>query len=126
MLIEAAKANEGVRGVGYEINSELHGTAMKNVAAAGLKQRIRILQTDAREADLGGAAAVTMYLSERGNTEMMPAILRGAASREAAGLPPPRVVTFSFEVAGLEPAATAMVDGIPVRLYDVSRATKQT
>ena len=68
-----------------------------------------------------GRSVVTMYLSVRGNGEMLPAIRRGARSRAELGLGAPmRVVTFSFEVPGLVPAATATVDGIPIYLYRIT------
>lgn len=61
-----------------------------------------------------------MYLSVRGNTEMLPAIV-AAADRRAAlrGAPssPLRVATFSFELLGHSPTAKTIVDGIPIYVY---------
>lgn len=85
--------------------------------------------------DLASADVISMYLSVRGNTEMLPAILAAADSRYRASSSggsgggsggdagarvrrrPLRVATFSFEIPGYQPAAKAIVDGIPIYLY---------
>ena len=59
------------------------------------------------------------YLSETGNSKLLPVLRAAAAKRRLKHLPPARLVTFSFPVAGLTPVATARVDGIDLYLYSI-------
>ncbi len=58
-----------------------------------------------------------MYLSERGNGEMLPLLLAAAAKRAKRGAAPARAVTFTFPVPGLQPADSTRVDGIDLFLF---------
>lgn len=73
--------------------------------------------------DLSTADVISMYLSVRGNTEMLPSIIAAAAAGRSHRAGPLRVVTFSFEIPGHAPISKAIVDGIPIYLYAFPRAT---
>jgi len=75
--------------------------------------------SDALAADYTQASVVMAYLSETGNSKLLPVLRAAAGCRRSASLPPARLVTFSFPVAGLKPTATVRVDGIDLYLYTV-------
>ena len=112
LLVEAAR-NFGARATGFELNAELAALARANVRAAGVEDRAQVVERDARQAgpELRTSAVVTLYLSERGNRELLPLLARELPDGA-------RVVSFSFPVGGCEPDATAAVDGIRLFRYD--------
>ena len=112
LLVEAAR-NFGAHATGFELNAELAALARANVRAAGVEDLAKVVERDARQAgpELRAAAVVTLYLSERGNRELLPLLARELPDGA-------RVVSFSFPVGGCEPDATATVDGIRLFRYD--------
>ena len=109
LLIHAARQH-GASGVGFELNAELVGMANDAVAAAGVSGLVSVRREDARKADFSPASVVCLYLSERGNRELLPRL-------QTLLLPSARVVSFSFGIAGITPSATALVDGIGLHLF---------
>ena len=87
------------------------------MAAAGLRARVRIHEACAKGADLSGSSVVLLYLSERGNKELLPQLRRDLR-------PGARVATFAFPIPGVphpcRPSGSARVDGISLFLYDTA------
>mmetsp|Transcript_19554 Transcript_19554/g.23450 ORF Transcript_19554/g.23450 Transcript_19554/m.23450 type:complete len:169 (-) Transcript_19554:146-652(-) len=111
-LVVSAAATFGARGVGLELDPSLVQLAREKVKAQGVEHLVEIKSEDAREADLSSATLVTMYLSERGNLEMLP--------RLQSQMPPKsRVATFTFPIPGLKPATIEHVDGVALYIYHV-------
>lgn len=118
-LLVAAATRHGATAVGYELDPTLAAAASAAAAAAGVGNRVRVERADARSACFAPADVVCLYLSERGNGEMLPRLRDAATKRAAAGRAPARAVTFTFPVPGLTPAATTTVDGIKLYLYEI-------
>lgn len=97
LCIEAARQHAGLRCVGIEYDQDLAEMARRSVAEcpASVRSRIEIRCADATATPLDGATVAFLYLSERGNRQMLPR-LRGVA--------PLRVLSFNFAMpAPLEP-----------------------
>ena len=114
LLLEACGPRFGCRrGDGYELDPALAAEARRAVAAAGLGARVRIHEACAKGADLSGSSVVLLYLSERGNKELLPQLRRDLR-------PGARVATFAFPIPGCRPSGSARVDGISLFLYDTA------
>lgn len=114
LLVEACGPRfECRRGDGYELDPALAAEARSAVAAAGLGARVRIHEACAKGADLSGASVVLLYLSERGNAELLPQLRRDLR-------PGARVATFAFPIPGCRPSGSSRVDGISIFLYDTA------
>lgn len=94
IVIEAAR-RYGARAVGFEIDPTLVAEARRNVAAAGLQQRVRIEQRDIFELDLTPANVVTLYLLPELNVRLLPQLARLQ--------PGSRIVSHDFDIAGVMP-----------------------
>lgn len=107
-----AAARRGASGVGYELDPTLYAQACEAVRAAGLEQRLRIVQADAASADVSHATVVALYLSEHGNRRLLLAV--GPTLR-----PGTKVVSFTFPVNGWEAHLKAhdLGDNLPVFVY---------
>lgn len=93
-----------------QLDPQLATAARTAVAAAGLSDRVTILQGDAAAADLSGASVVAVYLSEAGNRELLAAV-SGSLPRGA------RVVSHYFGVAGWERQLRARDASAGIELY---------
>ena len=114
LLLEACGPRFGCRrGDGYELNPELAAEARRAVAAAGLDDRVRIHEACAKGAEISGCSVVLLYLSERGNAELLPRLQRDLR-------PGSRVATFAFPIPGCRPSSISRVDGIDLFLYDLT------
>ena len=105
-----AAAHRGAKGVGFELHSDLVQEARSEVQRAGVEQLVQIYQEDALVAAVHAATVMTLYLSIRGNTDVVNS-LKGKLSNKT------RVVSFAFPIQGYQPAKTDKVHGIDLYLY---------
>ncbi len=83
----------GARGVGYELDRDLVEAARKAVREHKLEDRCLIHQADAGTADVSTASIIALYLSDKGNSDLLRRV--GGTLR-----PGTRVVSNFFPVAG--------------------------
>lgn len=73
VVIEAAR--RGARGVGVELDPALARRARANARAAGVEDRVQILEGDLFEVDLRAATAVMLFLYPEVNLRLRPRLL---------------------------------------------------
>lgn len=74
-VVIAAAQKFGARGVGVEIDGKLVALSRANAERAGVADRVRFVQQDLFETDLGEATVITLYLSPNLNLRLRPALL---------------------------------------------------
>jgi len=103
----------GARGVGIEIDPQRIREANDNLARAGVGDRVRFLNQDLFEANIGDATVVTLYLLPRLNLRLMPK-LKGELK------PGTRIVSHQFDMGDQWPAEEAQeVDGLMIYLWTI-------
>jgi cyclopropane fatty-acyl-phospholipid synthase-like methyltransferase len=66
------------RAVGYELDERLIESSLTKAKAAGVADKLEIRRADLLKADLSPASVITMYLSDRANEALEPAIMYGS------------------------------------------------
>jgi ubiquinone/menaquinone biosynthesis C-methylase UbiE len=105
-ILIAAVTRYGCRAVGIEINSKTAALAKKNVKAAGVEDWVRIVEGDARDANLVDATVVTLYLSPSLMRELVPKIERAT-----------RIVSYSHPIPGRQGVRLMIGGRYPVYLW---------
>ena len=118
MLVTAA-LRCGARGVGYELDPDLVVCAEKNIASAGVSHAVSVRLQDALTASYEDADVVTLYLSDHGNSAVMPLLQSATRARALRGLHGARVCTFYFPLSDATPVKSVKVNGIPLYLYQL-------
>ncbi len=117
ILLRAARSR-GARGVGYEINADLVDEARSAIRAAGVQERVEIIQRDIFEADLSSATVVTLFLMTSANRRLSPKL-------EAELRPGARVACYKWEIPDWNPSKTVTVpvSGAeqPIYVYEIGR-----
>lgn len=108
IVIEAAR-RYGVRAVGVELDATRVGNAEKNAVAAGVTDRVRFVEADLFEVDIGEATVVTLYLFPELMRRLRPKLLRELR-------PGTRIVAHDFALPDWPPEKT-----IDVRLDRIRR-----
>jgi SAM-dependent methyltransferase len=75
-IVIMAASRFGARGVCVDIDPQRIAESRENARAAGVADRIRFLNEDLLETDLGSATVVTLYLSSELNLALRPKLLR--------------------------------------------------
>ncbi len=102
----------GARGVGIEIEPRLVSEASENAVKAHVADRVRFLNQDLFETDLGPATVVTLFLLPRLNQQLMPTLKRLR--------PGTRVVSHQFDMgADWPPEASQDVSGLIIYLWTI-------
>jgi tRNA A58 N-methylase Trm61 len=110
LVIAAAKA--GAReAIGIDIDPERVAEARDNVLAAGVEDRVKIIEGDLFQMDLSGASVITLYLLPELNLMLRPKLL--------AMKPGTRIVSHAFAMGDWEPDQTEEVDGRRVYKWTV-------
>jgi ribosomal protein L11 methylase PrmA len=110
LVIAAAKA--GAReAIGIDIDPERVAEARDNVLAAGVEDRVKIIEGDLFQMDLSGASVITLYLLPELNLRLRPKLL--------AMKPGTRIVSHAFAMGDWEPDQFAEVDGRRVYMWTV-------
>jgi tRNA G37 N-methylase Trm5 len=110
--IVIAAAKRGARGVGIDINPERVEEGTRNARAAKVADRVRFLNQDLFESDLGEATVVTLYLLPRLNLKLRPKLL-------AELKPGTRVVSHGFDMGDWKPDRTVMVGDTAIHLWTI-------
>jgi len=113
LLVLAAESFEAERVVGYEIRRDLCKTALKEIQARNLKERVTIVNGDLFDADLSEATVITLYLSYGVNKALEPKL------RTEAG-PGTRIVSHDFEIPGWKAKRKVRSHGDTIYLYQNS------
>jgi precorrin-6B methylase 2 len=94
-LVVGAARDWGARAVGFELDPIRIAEARANVDAAGVGDRVEIVEANLLEVDLRWATVVTLYLSPELNLALLPA-LRTLA-------PGSRIITHDFLIGDIDP-----------------------
>ena len=98
-IVIAAARKYGARGLGIELEAALAAACRKNAAAAGVADRVSIVQGDVLTADFSQATVVTVYL--------LPDLIGKLEPRFMSELRPgTRIVSHSFRMASWRPDRT--------------------
>jgi SAM-dependent methyltransferase len=103
-LVITAARRFGARGVGIDIDPQRISESRDNARQAGVTDRVRFLEQDLFEADIGQATVVTLYLLPKLNVQLRPKLLRDLK-------PGTRVVSHDFDMAEWQPDQTIRVPG---------------
>jgi hypothetical protein len=93
-----------------ELDPQLFEEAQRAVAQEGMGHLINIECRDAFSVDSSKASVVTLYLSVKGNSHLLPMLQQQLPSGTS-------VVSFCWPFEELEPACVTQVDGINLYLY---------
>lgn len=113
VMIEACRAQPGLRAVGIEYDQVFATRARDAVTAAGLADRVQVQHANVLDVDYSSATAVFVYLVPKGMQLVKPKLLELLAQGR-------RVVSYVFSVPGLQPAAVRDYKGTKVNYYDSS------
>jgi len=102
----------GARGMGVELDRELHRKAVANVRAAGVEKRVTLHSGDLFETDLSQATIVTAYLLPSLMMRLRPRILHQMK-------PGVRVVSHEFGMGAWRPDRTEVFEGRTLHLWVV-------
>ena len=111
-IVIAAARRYRARGVGVEIDPKLVAVARENVASAGVRDLVTILEADVFLTDLSRATVVTLYLLPEVNERLRPKLLRELR-------PGARIVSHDFVMGEWRPDATTRVRDRSVLLWRV-------
>jgi predicted RNA methylase len=92
-IVIAAARRHGARAVCVELDPGRVAEARRSAAAAGVASRVRFVQGDLFEAEIGGATVVTLYLPPELNERLRPKLIRELR-------PGTRVVSHEFDIGG--------------------------
>ena len=117
ILLRAAKSY-GAQAVGYEINEELVEEARMAIRAAGVEDRVRIVEADIFDAMLDSASVVTLFLVTSAQRRLKPKF-------ESELRPGTRIVCYKWEIPGWNPVKTVTVpvsgSAQPIFIYEMGR-----
>lgn len=94
--IAIAAAKRGARALGVEIDPKLVAKARANAFAAGVADRVEIIEQNLFDTDLREATVVTMFLNEDVNLRLRPRLLDQLE-------PAARVVSHNFDMGDWKP-----------------------
>jgi protein-L-isoaspartate O-methyltransferase len=103
-VVITAAQKYGARAVGVELLPDLCRKARERIQAAGLADRVRIIEGSALRVDLSPADVVTMVFLTGSNERLRPAL-------EKQLKPGARVVSYQFPVKGWKP-----VEQVPIQM----------
>ncbi len=111
-IVITAAREFGARGVGVEIDPALLAESRATARRLGLTERVRFVEQDLFQTDLGEATVVTLYLSLEVNRRLRPKLL-------AELLPGSRIVSHDFDMGDWTPDRIMRVqdDGREHALY---------
>ena len=110
--IMAVQKYNAARAVGIDINPERIKEAEANLKAAGVGDRVRFLNEDLFEANIGEATVVTLYLLPTLNLKLLPKLL-------AELKPGTRIVSHSFDMGRWKPQQTLSAGGSTVYFWTI-------
>jgi SAM-dependent methyltransferase len=102
----------GVRAVGIDIDPKRISEANANAKSARVTDKVRFVEGDLFEADIGEATVVTLYLLTRLNEKLKPKLLKDLK-------PGTRVVSHAFDMGDWAPEQKANVQASTVYLWRI-------
>lgn len=110
--ITAVQKYNVTRATGVEINPERIEEAQRNLAAAGVGDRVRFRNEDLFEANFSDATVVTLYLLPALNVKLLPKLLKELK-------PGTRIVSHAFAMGGWNPERTLDIGGRAVYFWTI-------
>jgi precorrin-6B methylase 2 len=110
--IMAVQKYNAVRAIGIDINPERIKEAEANLKAAGVGDRVRFLNEDLFEANIGDATVVTLYLLPSLNVKLIPKLLADLK-------PGTRIVSHAFDMGSWKPQQTLNAGGSTVYFWTI-------
>ena len=110
--IMAVQKYNAMRAIGIDINPERIREAEANLKAANLGDRVRFLNEDLFEANIGDATVVTLYLLPSLNLKLIPKLL-------AELKPGTRIVSHAFDMGSWKPQQTLNAGGSTVYFWTI-------
>jgi SAM-dependent methyltransferase len=101
-IVIAAARDFGARAVGVDIDPERIKESEANAVAAGVSEKVKFLQQDLFDTDLGEATVVTLYLLPSVNKRLRPKLQKELR-------PGARIVSHSFSMGDWEPVRTERI-----------------
>lgn len=113
--IVIAAAKKGARAVGIDIDPQRIKEANANAKAENVTDKVRFIENDLFESNIGEATVVTLYLLPRLNEKLKPKLLKELK-------PGTRIVSHAFDMGDWQPEQKAQVGGTTVYLWRVPKA----
>ena len=117
-VVITAAQKFGARAVGVEIRADLFRIANERIKAAGLEERVHMVQGSALHVDLSPADVVTMYFLTTSNERLKPIL-------EKQLKPKARVISNQFPIKGWKPLDTVRAKagsmGYSIYVYEMDR-----
>jgi len=110
--IMAVQKYNATRAIGIDINPERIREAEANLKVANLGDRVRFLNEDLFEANIGDATVVTLYLLPSLNLKLIPKLL-------AELKPGTRIVSHAFDMGSWKPQQTLNAGGSTVYFWTI-------
>jgi precorrin-6B methylase 2 len=110
--IMAVQKYNATRAIGIDINPERIREAEANLKAAGVGDRVRFLNEDLFEANIGDATVVTLYLLPSLNLKLIPKLLADLR-------PGTRIVSHAFDMGSWKPQQTLNAGGSTVYFWTI-------
>ena len=110
--IMAVQKYNATRAIGIDINPERIREAEANLKAAGVGDRVRFLNEDLFEANIGDATVVTLYLLPSLNLKLIPKLLADLK-------PGTRIVSHAFDMGSWKPEQTLNAGGSTVYFWTI-------
>jgi SAM-dependent methyltransferase len=111
-IVITAARRYGARGVGIDIDPARIAESEHNARAAGVASRVRFVNQDLFDADIGDATVVMLYLLPRLNLRLRPKLLADLK-------PGTRVVSYGFDMGEWVPERSVEVGSSVVHLWIV-------
>ncbi|MDB5903305.1 MAG: putative methylase family [Betaproteobacteria bacterium] len=111
-IVITAAQKFGARAVGIDIDPRRIAEAQANAKAAKVTDKVRFVEGDLFEADIGDATVVSLYLLTRLNEKLKPKLMSDLK-------PGTRVVSHAFDMGDWKPEATAHVASSTVYLWRI-------
>lgn len=102
----------GVRGTGIDINPERIAEAEANAKKEGVTDKVKFLNQDLFEANIGDATVVTLYLLPSINLKLRPKLWKDLK-------PGTRIVSHSFDMGEWQPEKRIEIDGRYLYLWRI-------
>jgi len=119
MIVTAAAKEFGAHAVGIDINPVRVKEANERVAKAGVTDKVKILNEDLFEANIGQATVITLYLLQTLNEKLIPKLNKELK-------PGTRIVSQTFSMGDkYPPEKTVEVAGRSVYLWTVPMKEKK-
>lgn len=115
-IVITAAQKYGARAVGIDIDPKRIAEANANAKAAKVTNKVKFVEGDLFEADIGEATVVTLYLLTRLNEKLKPKLLKDLR-------PGTRVVSHAFDMGDWQPERKESVAAATVYLWRIPKAS---